>query len=153
MEVYRAGTETVALDTGHRFEVATLPSIVLLKLIAFDDRPERRSKDARDIAGIIHHFFDLQAPLIYSEAHLDLFEGDIDDSSLQEIAAIVIGREIRKIISRNEALTQRVQAILHGHIAMEENSAFVRNMVAETGSTVMAMVGQLKNMLAGLTGA
>lgn len=50
MEVYQSGTEEVEMETGHNFKIATLPSIVLLKLIAFDDRPEKRSKDARDIA-------------------------------------------------------------------------------------------------------
>jgi predicted nucleotidyltransferase len=43
MEVYTAGTEPVTLDTGNSFKVASLPSIVLLKLISFDDRPELRT--------------------------------------------------------------------------------------------------------------
>ena len=60
-EVYLAGTETVELSTGHTFKVATLPAIVLLKFIAYDDRPEVRAKDARDIINIMLHFFDLQA--------------------------------------------------------------------------------------------
>jgi predicted nucleotidyltransferase len=64
MEVYQGGTSEVEMYTGHAFKVATLPSIILLKLIAYDDRPEHRSKDARDISGIITHFFDLQANLI-----------------------------------------------------------------------------------------
>lgn len=42
-EVYFAGTETVELSTGHTFKVATLPAIVLLKFIAYDDRPEVRA--------------------------------------------------------------------------------------------------------------
>jgi predicted nucleotidyltransferase len=36
-EVYQSGTITIELLTGHNFKIATLPSIVLLKLIAFDD--------------------------------------------------------------------------------------------------------------------
>lgn len=39
MEVYQQGTEPVEVATGHRFKIATLPAIVLLKLIAYDDRP------------------------------------------------------------------------------------------------------------------
>lgn len=64
MEVYQSGTEDVEMETGHHFKIATLSSIVLLKLIAFDDRPEIRFKDARYIANIISHFFDLHADLI-----------------------------------------------------------------------------------------
>ncbi len=37
-------------------KAATLPAIVLLKLIAYDDRPEHRIKDPGDIAGIIYYF-------------------------------------------------------------------------------------------------
>ena len=71
-EVYQSGTEELETQTGHFFKVASLPAIVLLKLIAFDDRPEKRMKDALDIASILDHFFDLQADLIY-EKHNDLF--------------------------------------------------------------------------------
>lgn len=50
------------------------------------------------------NFFDLQTELIY-EHHSDLFGGN--DLNLEEIAAIVIGREIRKIIGHNENLLIR----------------------------------------------
>lgn len=82
MEVYKAGTEDIALETGHNFKVATLPGIVLLKLVAYDDRPEIRSKDARDIINIITHYFGLQAEMIY-ENHSDLFAEE--EGSLNEI--------------------------------------------------------------------
>ncbi len=45
MEVYQSGTQEIRVETGHNFKVATLPSIVLLKFIAFDDRPEHRIKE------------------------------------------------------------------------------------------------------------
>lgn len=73
-EVYETGTKGMTLDTGHHFDIATLPAIVLLKLIAYDDRPERRAKDPRDIADIIENFLELQADLMYSEENLDLFK-------------------------------------------------------------------------------
>ncbi len=151
MEVYQRGTEDLQLDTGHQFNVATLPSIVLLKLIAYDDRPERRSKDARDIADIIHHFFDLQPKLIYSEGHLDLFSDDVEDKTLQEISAVVIGREIKKIISANANLTERIKQILLNHIEKQDESTFIKNMMAETGITLEQAIAQLKNILHGLT--
>jgi predicted nucleotidyltransferase len=48
-EVYAFGAELIHLDTGHTFKAATLPGIVLLKLVAYDDREELRQKDALDI--------------------------------------------------------------------------------------------------------
>jgi predicted nucleotidyltransferase len=147
MEVYQSGTEQVQIETGHHFKIATLPAIALLKFIAFDDRPEHRLKDARDIANIFMHFFDLQTELIY-EQHSDLFGGE--DLSLEEIAAIVIGREIRKIIGHNENLLIRFQGIITGLLEKQENSAFIRNVVSEAGSTVVHALSLLKKLLTGL---
>ena len=96
MEVYETGTKAVEMMDGHHFAVATLPAIVLLKFIAKDDRPEHRIKDARDIANIIDHFFDLEGDLIY-EHHSDLFLSETDQE-LEEVAATVIGREIFAIL-------------------------------------------------------
>ncbi len=146
MEVYQSGTAEVEMQTGHNFKIATLPSIVLLKLIAFDDRPEKRSKDARDIANIIEHFFELQADLIYNN-HADLFSDEDDDQALQEIAAIVIGREIKAMCAANEPLRERVTRILKAHIDLKEDSLFVRNMIAETDGTVEQSVKLLQKVL------
>jgi len=146
LEVYQAGTEEVKLATGHTFKVATLPAIVLLKLIAYDDRPEMRFKDARDIVNIIDHYFDLQAELIY-EHHSDIFEGE--EMSENEIAALVIGREMQKIVAENEALFQRLSKIITAQIGLKENSAFIRNMVQESGGTVEEMTKLLERLLSG----
>lgn len=145
-EVYQSGTEAMELITGHYFKIATLPAIVLLKLIAFDDRPERRTKDARDIANIITHFFDLQADLIY-EKHTDLFTNENDPRSLQEISCVVIGREVQGISKTNVELHQRLKRILADHIAQGDESSFVVNMVAETKRDVEVCVGWLKHMV------
>ncbi|CAN5214573.1 hypothetical protein BH23BAC3_BH23BAC3_22500 [soil metagenome] len=80
-------------DSSLTFRVASLASIVLLKLIAYDDRPERRNTDPADISDIILHFFDIESEVIY-EDHNDLFDRDLE---LLEIAAIVIGREMNEI--------------------------------------------------------
>lgn len=149
MEVYQGGTNEVNMHTGHDFKVATLPSIILLKLIAYDDRPEHRSKDARDIAGIMTHFFDLQANLIYDH-HADLFRDEKDERALEEISAIVIGREIRTICAPNKPLMERLMSILQIHIELAEESAFIRNMVAENQKTVENNVRLLKNILGAL---
>jgi len=153
MEVYKAGTEEVSMLTGHVFKVATLPSIVLLKLIAFDDRPEKRLKDARDIANIINLYFDLQTDLIYGE-HSDIFlasEEQLNKVSLQEIAAMVIGREIKKVIDKNDTLLGRIKKILDDNITQSEKSPFNRNMVEETGSSLATVVSWLKSMLIGVS--
>jgi len=144
-EVYDSGTAEVEMETGHNFKIATLPSIVLLKLISYDDRPEQRSKDPRDIANIITHFFDLQADLIYTK-HNDLFTEIDNDQTLEEISSIVIGREIKKICAANEILLNRLKQILQSHIDQNDESLFIRNMVAETKVTVEKSVRLLQNI-------
>jgi len=146
-EVYLAGTEMVELATGHNFKVATLPSIALLKFIAYDDRPEVRAKDARDIVNIMLHFFDLHTELIYN-AHADLFGGE--EMELEEIATIVIGREIKEIAATNEDLLKRLNGIIEGLLSTKENSAFVRNMVSESGRTVEEILNLLTRLQTGL---
>jgi len=150
MEVYQSGTESIYTETGQSFKIATLPAIVLLKLIAYDDRPEKRVKDARDIADIILHYFDLQADFIY-ENHADLFLRE-DDPSLEEITAFGIGREIKKICIANDTLCQRVREILQTHIGQPEGSAFLRNMSAETGWTEEKNITLLQRMLLSIAG-
>jgi predicted nucleotidyltransferase len=146
MEVYQAGTEEVLLKTGHSFKVATLPAIVMLKFIAYDDRPEIRLKDARDILNILIHYFDLQAEMIY-EHHADLF-GE-DEGNLSEVSAIVIGREMKKIVADNLNLYERLRGIITRQIELKENSAFIRNMVNENNSNVEEIIGLLKSLLNG----
>jgi predicted nucleotidyltransferase len=87
-EVFKRGTENVFFDDGSIYQVATLPAIVLLKLVAWHDRPEHRMKDLTDIALIFESYFDLFADDIYDN-HNDLFE----INSLDAIAAHVIGRK------------------------------------------------------------
>lgn len=149
LEVYEAGTEELTLVTGHKFKVATLPAIVLLKLIAYDDRPEMRYKDARDIYNVVDHYFDLQAELIY-EHHADIFEGEAITEN--EIAALVIGREIKKIAAENEKLRERLTAILSKQIELGEKSPFIRNMVQEADADVEVIVYLLKKLKQGLEG-
>ncbi len=148
-EVYQGGTADASFDTGHTFKAATLPAIVLLKLIAFDDRPEKRQKDARDIAGILQYYFELHSDLIY-ENHHDLFADGELGRELEDIAAIVIGREIKKMCIGNQALKDRLVNILTAQIELDQASAFIRQMVGETGRNVEDMKSWLISVKAGI---
>lgn len=145
-EVYNSGTAEVQLDTGHHFKVASLSSIVLLKLIAYDDRPEQRAKDGRDVGSIIEHYFDLEAEHIY-EHHSDLFAEAEKDMELQKIAATVIGREIKITIGENSALLQRVKTILEREIKLADKSSFIINMIAEIKMNVEEAAKRLEKIL------
>lgn len=126
-EVYEAGLPEVELEDSRRFKLCTLPGIVLLKFIAWNDRPEKRTKDLRDIAEILHYFFDMYSNEIYDH-HSDLFAGK--ELELSEIAARVMGREMRKIAARNERLMEQITSILEAATADGTGSALARNLAA-----------------------
>jgi predicted nucleotidyltransferase len=106
-----------------KLKVATLPAIILLKIIAFQDRPEMRLKDPQDIYEIITHYFNLQSELIYDK-HPDLFD---QETELELISCRVIGREIRNIVSDNRVLQQRVVDSLVSEIDKSEKSVFLKS--------------------------
>ncbi|HET8854551.1 MAG TPA: hypothetical protein VFM60_01395, partial [Salinimicrobium sp.] len=66
-------------------KIPSLPGKVILKLIAWSDRPEDRGNDLYDILRIIEHYFDFNFDEIV-EHHNDTFpEGDdFDQSKLQQ---------------------------------------------------------------------
>ncbi|MCC5914173.1 MAG: hypothetical protein JJU46_07330 [Balneolaceae bacterium] len=108
-EIFRKATIQVKdVDDELEFKIATLPAILLLKLIAYDDRPEKRTQDPQDIAQIIVNYFEIEKEMIWEEHH-DLFD---KNSELIEIGARVIGREISEILSENRTLMERVLNIL-----------------------------------------
>lgn len=108
-EIHQLATVLVQTEEdGLQFRVATLPAIILLKLIAYDDRSENRVQDPKDIAEIIENYFEIEKEMIW-EHHSDLFT---DESELEEIACVVIGREIKKVLSQNRTLRERVDRIL-----------------------------------------
>jgi len=108
-EIYDEGLPVVELEEIHKFKFCTLPGIVILKLVAWQDRPEIRRDDIKDMSNILKHFFDMYAEEIF-ENHNDLF-GD-NASKLHLIAARVMGREMNKIAKRNEILHNRLKDLL-----------------------------------------
>ncbi len=106
-EVFERGTEEVSFDDNNEYQIATLPAIVLLKLIAWNDRPEYRLKDLWDIETIIDAYFNLFEDDIYDN-HNDLF----DSPKLYYIAAQVIGRKMKYIVGNSITLKNKIVQIL-----------------------------------------
>jgi predicted nucleotidyltransferase len=104
-EVYESGLPELDLAGDHQFKFCSLPGIVMLKLIAWDDRPEARRDDIHDISDILNHFFDMYDHEIWDN-HSELFANE--DADLKHIAAQVMGREMAKIAKRTEKLFNRL---------------------------------------------
>ena len=145
-EVYEAGTSIVEFENEQSFKVCTLPGIVILKLIAFDDRPEVRTKDIKDIALILKHYFDIESDIIY-DLHNDLFE---DERDTPLIAARVLGRQIKPILNRSEELEKRIIAILENEISKDEKSKISELMANGTNNSIVEALEILKEILIGI---
>ena len=117
MEVYEKATEIIYTE-DQQFKVCTLPGIVILKLIAWNDKPEIRSDDIADIAEIIKHYFYFNSDAIW-DLHSDLFT---DENDLDEIASQYLGREIWNIIYENPKLTEKLKRILEAGLTDIESN-------------------------------
>lgn len=139
-EVLARGTEGVVFDDDATYQVATLPAIVLLKLIAWDDRPEYRLKDLWDIAAISEFYFYRFSEDIYDN-HNDLF----GDRELDEISAYVIGRKIKHIIGNSLSLKTRIINIL-----TEKQDAIAQRIANKSSKSEDEVSQVLKNLLEGV---
>ena len=130
-EVFEQASEEIQTE-DQRFKVCTLAGIVILKLIAWDDRPEMRGDDIDDIAEIIKNYFHFNSDAIW-EHHSDLFT---DDNELDEIASQYLGREIGKIISGNEKLISRVIGILEKGLSDSDSNNLDELLASESSETI-----------------
>lgn len=146
-EVYEANLPEIELDGDHTFKFSTLPGIVLLKLLAWHDRPESRRDDIKDISDILNHFFDMYDNEIW-ENHHDLFDEEAD---LKLIAARVMGREMNKIAKQNEKLFARINGILETNTADIANSHMATIMIEYFDNTMEDSVTMIKQLKQGFT--
>jgi predicted nucleotidyltransferase len=147
-EVYEEGLPEMELEGEHQFKFCTLPGIVVLKLIAWDDRPEARRDDIKDISDILNHFFNMYDNEIWDN-HSDLF-GD-EEADPKHIAARVMGREMNKIAKRNEKVFSRIKGILDANTDDMPNSKMGAIMIEYFENTVEDNVLLLQQLKQGFT--
>lgn len=120
--------DTVSVEIEEKsVQIPTLEGMIVLKLIAWSDRPEGRDSDLYDILKIVEHFFDINFDEI-AEHHNDTFpeEGDLDQF---KIAARVLGRKASKFLNVSEAIHERILKIINDNVANVENSAIAKQWV------------------------
>ena len=143
-EIFERGTEFVTFNNGNIYSVATIPAIVILKLIAWQNKPEYRTKDVYDISTMIDHYFDLFSDDIYDN-HNDLF----GERELNQIGARVIGRKMRLIIGDSLDLKNKIIAILE-HNANPNNPKMANIIVNKTENSLTYTLSLLNEMLIGI---
>ncbi|HEX8658295.1 MAG TPA: nucleotidyl transferase AbiEii/AbiGii toxin family protein [Hymenobacter sp.] len=150
-EAVLSGAATMTTPTGQHWRVVTLPGLVALKLIAWQDRPEKRGKDALDVRSLLQRYFDLEQEAIYA-GHHDLFdENDSADTGLflQLVATRVLGRQLRGLLQSGPVRT-RLLDLLRAELQAGEQSRLARAM-SQAQYREEPAVPSLENCLALLT--
>ncbi|MBZ5857536.1 nucleotidyl transferase AbiEii/AbiGii toxin family protein [Flavihumibacter profundi] len=109
-EAYSSIT-TIDID-GTNINVCAIEGIVLLKLIAFDDRPSR-TKDISDIDHIIMVYFELYDTAVFNDSFdvMELYDTN-ESNYLSLVSARVIGRKMSNLLLHSPSLKNRVEGIL-----------------------------------------
>ncbi|MCX6293305.1 MAG: hypothetical protein NT127_03275, partial [Sphingobacteriales bacterium] len=103
--------------------VPPLAGMVILKLIAWSDRPEERENDLSDILKIIAHYFTLKWDEIL-EIHYDTLDKEPFDQ--KTIAAEVLGRNARLYLDKSKAISERVLKVLETNLQDASKSAIAK---------------------------
>lgn len=148
-EVYEAGLPELELEGSHKFKFCSVPGIVLLKLIAWYDRPEVRESDIQDISDILLHYFEMFSEQIFDQ-HNDLFIESNDDNFLTKVAAQSLGREVGSIVRRSIPLLDRVMRILNENTQNAATSRIAAIMANATDGTVEDCVELLQLVKKGI---
>lgn len=123
-EVFKEGSIETEIE-GETYKACSIPGIVILKLIAYDDRPDRRIKDIIDINTIFKHYSEIETEMIYDEYN-DLYDGEL---SHHEVGLIVLGSLMKKILRSNTELLARVTSIIED--AINEKSDILEHMITD----------------------
>lgn len=95
------------------WQAVTLPGLVGLKLLAWDDRPEQRGKDGTDLRLILQHYHALiEADIIERHYELLIDQDPREDELMQGAGVRVLGQELQALVAGSPSLHGRLQAIL-----------------------------------------
>jgi predicted nucleotidyltransferase len=144
-----ADAATMTTEAGEQWRVVTLPGMVVLKLIAWQDRPEMRGKDATDIWGLLEVYFDLVDDFIFTE-HSDLFDdNDTADTTNFKllVGARVMGRQMLALVP-DGSVRKRLIELLEAQVGLGDGSRLAQAMSRKTDDSRQAPA--LANCLATL---
>lgn len=144
-----AEATTVTIPTGEQWRVVTLPGIVVLKLVAWQDRPER-GKDAVDVWNLLAVYFDLVTNDVYA-THLDLLteEETPDTSNLTLlVGARVLGRQVQQLLA-GRPVQARLLALLADQLRLGEASPLARAM-SRQGPEIATCLAALQALRTGI---
>lgn len=130
--------------------IPPLPGMVILKLIAWNDRPEERENDLSDILKIIQHYYDLKWDEIV-EQHYDTFENEKAPFDSLLIAAEVLGRHSGLYLRKSEAIFERVMKVLNTNLLDASKSAIAKEWARKLDTDIEYAFALLSAFQKGIT--
>lgn len=129
--------------------VPPIPGMVLLKLVAWSDRPEDRANDPYDILKIIEHYNDLEYESNMSE-HYDLIpeEEEFDE---RIFSARILGRKAKEYLDESADLKNRIIEVIEANTVKPENSQIAKTWAIEKGWELDYCVLLLEEFKTGLS--
>ena len=127
-------------------QIPPLHGMVILKLIAWNDRPEDRDNDLKDILLIIKEYFDFNSDEIFDH-HFDTFSEEFDKIT---VAARVLGRKAAEIITASDKVKNRVLEVLHNNTVNLEKSPIAERWARENDWTIEYAVSILEQLKLGI---
>lgn len=147
LEVFNAALD-IKIDNNPELIIksASLTGLIILKFIAWNDRPSQRGNDADDIYCIIKHYAECGNEEAFYDSE-DLFEGDHD---YEYSSARFVGRNINRIV--NTDTKNKLIQIIDCEIN-KDDSLFISQMLKSTcipGWELERKTEHCKNILLGL---
>lgn len=152
-ELVVVGFEQVAENTeelnieNQDYRVSTLAGIVLLKSIAYMDRPEHRRQDIDDILQVCSSYFELKTDYIYNK-HLEILTLFNPNKVLFKsyVGATCISKEINQMIKNAPSLVlEKLNRILQPEVQRHIKSIWAGKINDEEGAnTIFNLLYQLK---------
>ncbi|WP_141731387.1 nucleotidyl transferase AbiEii/AbiGii toxin family protein [Oligoflexus tunisiensis] len=141
-----------AFRTAHKFRtdnnieirIASLSSLVLLKTIAWNDRPRERPQDPMDIDTIISNYLEAGNFDRFYDENSDLAE--MKNFTMERAGAALIGRDLYRLCS-NRAL-EEMKGILERELDLSEISVFFQQMARRKNISVC--IDQIQAMLSNM---
>jgi predicted nucleotidyltransferase len=144
-DAYRAAQE-VRLSANPPLDilVASPVGLAIMKLIAWADRPDERSKDAQDLAYILEKYLNAGNDERFFENHLDLVE--VVNFDYARAGARLLGRDIATI-GKPETIA-RIKQILAKETADDGQYRLIQAMIAERGAAFEDRENRFEELLA-----
>jgi predicted nucleotidyltransferase len=132
-------------------QIPTLPGMIILKLVAWSDRPEERENDLNDILLIISKAYWLMNDSIIDD-HTDLLELLENDGEISQriVASRVLGREAAKYLQISNKLKERILNVIERNIKDQYHSAIAKDWAEKLDQSLDHTLSLLNSFLNGI---